>query len=126
MDITPQVAEGRQAIRAYVETGFEVSCVRHTGAVIVFPEETVSWNFSGPLDELELDHLASVFAATPVVELLLIGSGQRFAIVPPALCAAIRERGPAVECMDTGAACRTYNVLLAEERRVAAALLPVG
>ena len=44
----------------------------------------------------------------------------------PALRAAIRARGPVVDVMDTGAACRTYNVLLSEARRVAAALLPVG
>jgi uncharacterized protein len=47
-------------------------------------------------------------------------------LVPPALRQALRAQGVVIDAMDTGAACRTYNVLLAEDRRVAAALLPAG
>jgi len=59
------------------------------------------------------------------VELLLFGQGARMAPVPPALRQGLREAGIGLEPMDTGAACRTYNVLAAEGRRIAAALIAV-
>ena len=64
-----------------------------------------------------------VRAASPPVDILLVGTGAKFLPVPPALRQAVRAWGVAVEGMGTAAACRTYNVLLAEERRVAAALI---
>ena len=57
------------------------------------------------------------------IDILLVGTGARFAMVPPALRQAVRAWGPVVGSMATPSACRTYNVLLAEGRRVAAALL---
>ena len=60
------------------------------------------------------------------VDLLLLGCGAAMRPVAPALRAALRKAGIAVEPMDTGAACRTFNVLLAEGRRVAAALVAVS
>jgi uncharacterized protein len=59
------------------------------------------------------------------VNLLLIGCGPRMAMIPAALRASLRAKGVVIEPMDTGAACRTYNVLMAEGRLVAAALIPV-
>ena len=59
------------------------------------------------------------------VELLLVGTGNVLAI-NPALRSALKGRGIAVEFMDSGAACRTYNVLLGEERRVATALVAIA
>jgi uncharacterized protein len=58
------------------------------------------------------------------VEILLLGLGRSTSAVPAALRIALRTAGIALEAMDTGAACRTYNVLVAEDRRVAAALIP--
>jgi len=58
------------------------------------------------------------------VEILLLGLGRSTSAVPAALRTALRTAGIALEAMDTGAACRTYNVLVAEDRRVAAALIP--
>lgn len=66
-----------------------------------------------------------MLAADPPVEILLVGCGKRLVPLAPALKAALRERGIGADPMDTGAACRTYNVLMAEGRRVAAALLAV-
>ena len=65
-----------------------------------------------------------MFAAQPPIEILLIGSGGAFEMAPAALTQALSARSIALESMDTGAACRTYNVLMAEDRRVAAALIP--
>ncbi|HET6224238.1 MAG TPA: Mth938-like domain-containing protein, partial [Dongiaceae bacterium] len=59
------------------------------------------------------------------IDLLLVGCGARMAPLPPALRQALRQIGVVMEPMDTGAACRTYNVLMAEGRRVCAALIAV-
>ena len=56
-------------------------------------------------------------------ELVIFGSGRRMRFAPPALLRPLAERGIGIECMDTGAACRTYNVLVSERRSVLAALL---
>jgi uncharacterized protein len=64
-----------------------------------------------------------VRAARPVPDILVVGTGATFALFPPELRQAVRAWGVVVEAMATPAACRTYNVLLAEERRVAAALI---
>ena len=73
--------------------------------------------------DLDLVGLEPVRLAQPMPDILIVGTGADFALFPPALRQAIRAWGPVVEAMATPAACRTYNVLLAEERRVAAALI---
>jgi uncharacterized protein len=125
VDVTPLIAEGRQIIEGYGDGRFRISGEAHAGPVIVFPDRTLSWNLTDP-EGLSLEHLEAVFAAEPPVEILLFGCGERMTFVLPSLKAEIRARGPVLEAMDTGAACRTYNVLLTEERRVAAVLIPVG
>ncbi len=67
--------------------------------------------------------LSPVLTADPAVEILLIGCGPRLVPVPGDLRSALRARGIGCDAMDTGAACRTFNILLAESRRVAAALI---
>jgi uncharacterized protein len=57
------------------------------------------------------------------IEILLLGTGDRLRFPHPSLTAPLRAAGIGVEVMDTGAACRTYNILLAEDRRVGAALM---
>ena len=123
MDITPLVPEGRQVIESYGDRGFSINGERYPGPVIVWPERVVPWAAS-ELAAAAIDSLDPLFAAEPRIEILLIGSGAAFALAPAALRAALSVRGIAVESMDTGAACRTYNVLMAEDRRVAAALIP--
>jgi uncharacterized protein len=124
MDVTPLVPEGRQIIESYGGNGFKVSGVAFDGPLIVFPERSVAWP-EGALEGFSAAMLEPVFTGGPPPEILLIGCGSRIFIIPPSLRAEIRKRGPVVDAMDTGAACRTYNVLMTEERRVAAALLPV-
>ncbi len=75
--------------------------------------------------EVTYETLAPIAAAADELELLLIGAGPRFARVDPGLQSAFQAHGVAVEAMDTGAACRTYNVLLGEGRAVAAALIAI-
>jgi uncharacterized protein len=126
MDITPAVAPDRQVIEAYGASGFRVSGTTYAGAVIVFPDITVTWEVILPL-EISAESLSAVTqrAGTELaIEILLLGCGRRMTPVPPALRGELRRAGVVVDAMDTGAACRTYDVLLTEGRRVAAALLP--
>jgi len=119
MELTPLVQPGQQIIERYGPSGFSVSGTVYLGPVLVFPDRALIW----------ADAAMTEAALAPVVEhggveLLLLGLGRRMAPVATALRAALKARGIALEGMETGAACRTYNVLLAEDRRVAAALLP--
>ncbi len=122
MDLTPQVPASAQLIQGYGDGRFRISGVVHEGSVIVLPDRTVAWQVAATT-QLTAESLAPVTEAAPHVELLLLGCGRAPALVDEALRAALRQRGIVIEAMDTGAACRTYNVLLAEGRRVAAALI---
>jgi uncharacterized protein len=126
MDVTPLIPQGKQIIEAYGDGGFRVSGKRLEGSVIVFPDNTLAWPVSDPA-QLTAASLAGVGEAgrSGGVELLLIGTGARMTLIDRTLRQALRADGVVVETMDTGAACRTYNVLMAEGRRVAAALIAV-
>ena len=121
MELTPIVAEGRQQIQAYREGGFTIAGARHQGSVLVLPDRTLPWAVRD-LSALTLQSLGPVTAA-PGVEILILGCGARFALPAPELRQELRAHGIVTESMDTRAACRTFNVLLAEDRRVAAALI---
>jgi uncharacterized protein len=119
MELTPQTPVGRQLIERYGASGFRVSGVVFAGPVLVFPDHTILWE----TPEATLAGLAPVVAAGRI-ELILLGLGRRGAPVKSDLRSALKAHGLGVEAMDTGAACRTYNLLAAEDRQVAAALLP--
>jgi uncharacterized protein len=127
MDLTPLIPAGRQIVESYGDGRFRVSGQSLTGSVLVFPDHTLTWPLAS-IGELDEASLAEVIQAgrDGAVDLLLIGCGARMAMVPGALRRVLREAGVVVEAMDTGAACRTYNVLMAEGRRVCAALIAVG
>jgi uncharacterized protein len=124
MEITPVVAAGRQLIQAYREGGFTVAGTRHEGSLLVMPERTLPWRVD-TLAAVTVESMAPITQADPAVELLILGCGPKFALAPSSLRDALRAHGIVVEAMATPAACRTYNVLLAEDRRVAAALIAV-
>ena len=123
-DITPLIASGGQLIESYGEGRFRIAGVVHAGSVLVFPESVEPW----PVAEAAAVTMASLAPVTqqePPPEILLVGCGKSFGPAPAELGAALRQVGVALEWMDTGAACRTFNVLLGEERRVAATLIAV-
>lgn len=124
MDITPQIPAGRQAIEGYGDAGFRISGTRHEGSVLLFPNRVIAWPICGFTD-LTLESLRPVIDAAAEVDLLLLGCGSSLQLVPSALRRALKDAGIVVEAMDTGGACRTYNVLLGEDRRIAAALIAV-
>lgn len=119
MELTPVGSGGRQVIECYGASGFRVSGVVYAGPVLVFPDSTTPWADAA----VTIESLAPVVAHGEV-EILLLGLGRRMTVVASALRRSLKASGIALEAMDTGAACRTYNVLMGENRRVAAALLP--
>jgi uncharacterized protein len=122
VELTQIAPEGRQLIQAHREGGFTIAGVRHEGSVLVLPDRTLLW----PVRELSavtMDSLAPITAAAANVDILVLGSGAQFGQPRSDLRQALRSHGIITEAMDTRAACRTFNVLLAEDRRVAAALI---
>jgi uncharacterized protein len=124
VDITPIIPADRQVIDGYGPGRFHVSGKTHEGALLVFPDHVEPWAVDD-FASLTAESFSSVVTAEPKVEILLLGGGAKAQLLPSALRKHLREHGVVVDVMDSGAACRTYNVLLSEERRVAAALLPV-
>lgn len=122
MDLTPLVPEGRQQVESYGDGGFRVSGVRFSGSILIFPQRSELWSVTD-FAALDRASLQPVLDQDPPIELLLIGCGPRLQLVPKALRQELRAAGLAVEPMDTGAACRTYNILMAEGRAVAAGLI---
>ncbi len=115
---------GRAPIESYGNDGFRFAAMSHRGSLLCLPSGIYGWDAPDPgaLDPASLD---KVFAEAAAIDILLVGTGTN--LVP--LSAALRERcraaGIVADPMSTGAAVRTFNVLLAEERAVAAALIAV-
>ena len=127
MDLPPLIPAGRQIVESYAAGGFRVSGRRHDGSILVFTDRTLGFAAAEGVPLAE-DAFGPVLAAGRAgeVELLVLGCGKRAAPVPAALRQTLRDAGVVVEPMDTGAACRTYNLLMAEGRRVAAALIALS
>lgn len=123
MDITPVISPTRQAITGYGAGIFKINGQETAGSLLISPTWTLPWAVTEPA-HITLESLLPLLENPAVpVELLLIGTGSAMTPPPADLRAALRTRNIALEFMDTGAACRTYNVLLGEERRVGAALI---
>ena len=120
---TPDPAQV-QLIRSYGPGHFRISEREWRSPVLVTPTRTTAWNVARA-EELALANLAPLAEAPTPTELLVVGCGPRPVFLPPDRRAALKAAGLALEVVDTGSACRIYNVLLAEGRRVAAALVPL-
>lgn len=125
MDVTPLIPEGRQIIQRYGADGFKVSGKLYEGAVFVFPEVTHDWPAARSFADLSVDTFDQLFSKSDEIDVVLLGTGRKGEFFPPKLRQLLKNKGLSVDAMDTGAACRTYNVLMAEGRRVVAALLPI-
>jgi len=122
MELTQLTRADRQVIERYAASGFRVSGVIFQGPVLVFPDCTIPWQVATAAD-IDAGSLAPVIEHGGV-EILLLGLGRSMCAIPAVLRTTLKTARIALEPMDTGAACRTYNVLIAEDRRVAAALIP--
>jgi uncharacterized protein len=114
---------GRAPIEAYGAGGFRFAGMSHRGALLAIPAGIWAWQPTS-LAEIDEASLARVIAARDEIDILLIGTGGEHRPLPDALTARLREFGIRFDVMSTAAAASTYNILLAEGRRAAVALLP--
>jgi len=125
----PPFVPGRHAIEAYGGGGFRFAGMSHLGSILATPSGVAAIGATtiDEVDEAALAPLMAEIAATPgSVELLIVGVGERMVRAPPALAALLRSAGLRFETMATGPAARVYNVMVEEERRVAALLIAVA
>jgi uncharacterized protein len=110
-----------QTVTAYDDTGVEINAVRFDASLLVLPEiAPVPWPVPS-FEALSAEHFAQIEVVVP--DVVILGTGHRQQFVHPRLISALTARRIGVECMDNKAACRTYNILMAEGRKVALALI---
>ena len=115
---------GRAPIDAYGNGGFRFAEMSHRGSILCLPSGIHGWD---PTDAAALgeDDFKAVIDQAADIDILLVGTGTQMRLLPAVLRACLREAGIHADPMSTGSAVRTYNVLLAEDRLVAAALIAV-
>ena len=115
---------GRAEIDAYGNGGFRFADMSHRGSILCLPSGIYGWDFSEG-DPLDAAAFEKVLADAGEIEFLILGTGNDLRPIPKALKAVFHEHGIASDPMNTGAAVRTYNIMLMESRPVAAALIAV-
>ena len=115
---------GQALIDAYGNGGFRFADMSHRGSLLILPSGIYGWPV-GDMTDLSPASFAPAFAERGEIEFVLLGTGTTQRWPGTAVRQAFADSGLVLECMDTGAAVRTYNVLLAESRTVAAALIAV-
>lgn len=121
LDRLEETELGRQGVTGYRPGGFRIGSTWHEGHLLLLPDRVVSWNIASP-DALGEKSLEALRAIEPPADILLLGLGAKAPLLPFELRRTLGTLGLSVEAMPTPSACRTFNVLLAEERRVVAAL----
>jgi uncharacterized protein len=111
-------------VRGFAGGGFVVDGVTYAAGLKLTPERAIGWD-APALDALGVDDLADLLALAPSPEFILIGTGAALRRPPRELVTAIEALGIGIEAMDSRAAARTWGVLRAEDRWIAAALLPL-
>lgn len=124
MDITPHIRESRVIIDGYGDGGFRVNGERRDGALIVLEDKAVALDVRS-IEDLSPETLQPLFDAADTLDVVIFGMGEKMAFIPPAVLRALQDHNLGSDPMDTGAACRCFNVLVTEDRRAAAVLLPV-
>jgi uncharacterized protein len=113
-----------QQIQAYRGGGFRVSGERFEGSVLIGADRTIAWP-AKTIDDISAATLALLVAEAAPGVIVMIGCGRSFQPMPKALRQELAAAGFHAEWMDTGAACRTFNLLVSEGREIRAALLAV-
>jgi uncharacterized protein len=111
-------------IDAYGHGGFRFAGMSHRGSLLCLPDGIWAWPVM-TMSELTESALTPVFERAGAIDLFLIGAGRDPAALPEPLRARFRALSISVDCLATGAAAQTYNILLAENRRVGAGLIAV-
>jgi uncharacterized protein len=113
-------ADGRNLFTGYGPGYVSINGARRQVSTVVLSDRVLDWEIAGFPALTEATFAA--LAALPV-EIVLLGTGATLRFPHPRLTQPLRDAGIGLEVMDTSAACRTYNILLGEDRRVAAAVL---
>ena len=113
-------ADGRLMVTGYGPGYVALNGTRYNASILVLPERTEPWAVTRS-DQLSAA-VAQALTALPI-EVLILGTGARLVFPRPGWFSPFAQRGIGLEVMDTRAACRTYNILVAEDRKVAAALM---
>jgi uncharacterized protein len=111
-------------IEAYGNGGFAFADMSHRGSLLCLPDAIWAWPIEKP-EQIDRTSLARVFAAANGIDTLIIGTGNSVWLAPPELREALRRVRVVLDTMQTGPAIRTYNIMMGERRRVAAALIAV-
>ncbi len=125
MNLPPPLLTGRPPISGYGRGGFRIGGLEHAGSILILPEGVFAWPIDA-MSRLDADALAPVVAQGAPLGFLILGTGESQIFPDPALRRTFAEASLGLDAMDTGAACRTYNILLAEERVFAAALIAIS
>ena len=115
---------GQHLIEAYGEGGFRLSDGRHEGSVLLLPEGVETFS-PRSMKEVDRASLAAVAQQSDDIDIFILGSGQKQIFASAELQKYFIQHNIALEVMDSGAACRTYNILVSEGRKVAAAIIAV-
>lgn len=126
MDVTPLIRRNAKVIQSYKDGVFVISGKHYPHAVAVDIDDVLLWTLSSnDARQLTLDDFAAILPQDKHIEVVLLGTGKKFVMLPLSFRQAFRERfGITIDVMDTGAAARTFNVLMAEGRDVIAVMLP--
>jgi len=111
-------------IDAYGNGGFAFAEMSHRGSLLCLPDAIWAWPVAKP-EEIDRASLARVFAAADGIDTLILGTGTGVWLLPSELREALRAVKVVLDTMQTGPAVRTYNIMIGERRRVAAALIAV-
>lgn len=120
MKIHLDTGAGKHLIRAYEVGHVQIDQTRYNHSVLVLPDSVQPWA-PDSFAELTAVHLEKLASLKP--EIVLLGTGSRLRFPATSWLARLMSMHIGIECMDTGAACRTYNLLMSEGRLVVAALL---
>jgi len=123
MRIDLETGEQSNLIRTYAPGRIAVHDTVYHASLIVLPQRIIADWPPQTFEELTVDHMQVL--ADLDCEVILLGTGRRLRFPPTTLLTPIAAASIGIEIMDTGAACRTYNILMGEGRRVAAALMMI-
>jgi uncharacterized protein len=111
-------------IDAYGKGGFAFAGMSHRGSLLCLPDAIWAWEVTRP-EQIDRHSLQRVFAAANSIDTLIVGTGTGIWLAPAELRSALRALHVTLDTMQTGPAIRTYNIMMGERRRVAAALVAV-
>lgn len=117
MKLTEITYDNAPPVEGYGPGFFRIAGEKRDGGQLLLPNKVVAWE--------GYEDLTVILDVASELDVLFVGTGAEIAHVPAAFRTAVEEAGPGLEVMASPTACRTYNVLLSEGRRIGAALLPV-